>query len=234
MTQSTQTTRRMVVLEDQLLLRDLLSALAATLPGVAVVGTASEGREGLKLCEEEAPDIIMFEMYLPGLNGIEILRQYGPKHPGTRFVAISANFNPDTIRELLELGCHGIVSKASAAEKLKEGLREVGNGSGYLCPICASLLRESHLAGSAIAKKTNRLSNREREVLQTVAEGFSTKQIAEMLQVSVKTIEAHRANLMKKLDARSAVELTRCAFELGIIELPGQAKPTGYTVPSKA
>ncbi len=222
----------MVVLEDQLMLRDLLSSLATTVPGIMVVGEAMEGREALALCEAETPDIIMFEMYLPGLNGIEILRQYGPKHPNARFIAISSNFTPDTIRELLELGCHGIVSKSSAAVKLKEGLREIRSGSGYLCPVCASLLRESHLSGSSIAKKKSRLSNREREVLQAVAEGFSTKQIAEMLEVSVKTIEAHRANLMKKLDARSAVELTRCAFEIGIIELPGQTKPAAYTTAS--
>lgn len=231
MTQPTNQTSRMVVLEDQLMLRDLLSSLATSVPGIMVVGEESEGRRALALCEEEKPDIIMFEMYLPGLNGIEILRQYSPKHPNTRFLAISSHFTPDSIRELLELGCHGIVSKSSSASKLKEGLREIKSGSGYLCPICASLLRESHLVGSAIAKKKNRLSNREREVLQAVAEGFSTKQIAEMLQVSVKTIEAHRANLMKKLDARSAVELTRCAFELGIIELPSKTNPVGYTIP---
>lgn len=231
MTQPTNQPSRMVVLEDQLLLRDLLSSLAVTIPGVMVVGEASDGREALKLCEDEKPDIVIFEMYLPGLNGIEILRQYGPKNPSTRFLAISSNFTPDAIRELLELGCHGIVSKSSAASKLKEGIREVKSSSGYLCPVCASLLRESHLVGTAIAKKKNRLSNREREVLQAVAEGFSTKQIAEMLEVSVKTIEAHRANLMKKLDARSAVELTRCAFELGIIELPGQSKPAAFTMP---
>lgn len=213
------------------MLRDLLSSLAVTVPGVMIVGEASEGRQALKLCEETEPDIILFEMYLPGLNGIEILRQFAPKHPATRFVAISTNFNPDAIRELLELGCHGLVSKASSASKLKEAIREARAGSSYLCPICASLLRESHLVGSSVAKRKNRLSNREREVLQTVAEGYSTKQIAEMLEVSVKTIEAHRANLMKKLDARSAVELTRCAFELGIIELPEQKALGSYSLP---
>lgn len=211
---------RIVVIEDQVMLRDLVSSMAVAIPGINVAGEAADGREGLKLCESETPDIVIFDLFLPGLNGIEILRQYGPKHPETRFIAISAFFTPDSIRELLELGCHGIVAKSSSAAKLKEGIREVKSGSGYLCPVSASLLRESHLGSSASAKKKSRLSNREREVLQAVAEGFSTKQIAEMLDVSVKTIEAHRANLMKKLDARSAVELTRCAFELGIIEPP--------------
>ncbi|MDQ8204378.1 response regulator transcription factor [Pelagicoccus sp. SDUM812003] len=230
MSQLSNQTNRLVVIEDQTMLRDLVASMALSVPGIMVVGEASDGRSGLKLCEEETPDIVIFELFLPGLNGIEILRQFGPKHPDTQFVAISSNFTPDSIRELLELGCHAIVSKNSPAAKLKEGLREVKSGSGYLCPLCASLLRESHLGGSSIAKKKSRLSNREREVLQAVAEGFSTKQIAEMLQVSVKTIEAHRANLMKKLDARSAVELTRCAFELGIIEIPGQATPAGFTI----
>ncbi len=204
------------------MLRDLVASLALSIPGMVVVGEATDGREALRLCEELKPEIVVFDLFLPGLNGIEILRQFGSKHPETRFIAISANFTPDTIRELLELGCHGIIAKSSSAAKLKEGLREVKNGSGYLCPVAAGLVRESHLGGSANAKRKSRLSNREREVLQAVAEGLSTKQIAEMLDVSVKTIEAHRANLMKKLDARSAVELTRCAFELGIIELPNR------------
>ena len=209
---------RIVVIEDQIMLRDLVTSMAGSIAGMNIVAEATDGREGMKSCEDENPDLVIFDLFLPGLNGMEILRQYGHKHPKTRFIAISANFTPDSIRELLELGCHGIIAKSSSAAKLKEGMREVCNGSGYLCPIAASLLRESHLTRRT-SKKKGRLSNREREVLQAVAEGFSTKQIAEMLQLSVKTIEAHRANLMKKLDARSAVELTRCAKEMGIIEL---------------
>ncbi|MFL3659542.1 MAG: LuxR C-terminal-related transcriptional regulator [Opitutales bacterium] len=212
---------RIVVIEDQIMLRDLVTSMAGSIPGMNVVAEATDGREGMKSCEDENPDLVIFDLFLPGLNGMEILRQYGHKHPKTCFIAISANFTPDSIRELLELGCHGIIAKSSSAAKLKEGMREVSNGSGYLCPIAASLLRESHQTRGT-SKKKGRLSNREREVLQAVAEGFSTKQIAEMLQLSVKTIEAHRANLMKKLDARSAVELTRCAYEMGIIELPAR------------
>ena len=213
---------RIVVIEGQVMLRDLVASMAISIPGMVVIGEATDGREGLRLCEEEKPDLVVFDLFLPGLNGMEILRQFGSKNPKTRFISISANFTPDTIRELLELGCHGICAKSSSASKLKEGIREVCNGSGYLCPVAASLLRESHLSNSPAAKRKGKLSNREREVLQAVAEGNSTKQIANMLDVSVKTIEAHRANLMKKLDARSAVELTRCAYELGIIELPAR------------
>tara|TARA_B100000519_G_C14004217_1_gene325476 strand:+ start:99 stop:587 length:489 start_codon:yes stop_codon:yes gene_type:complete len=156
------------------------------------------------------------------LNGSEIIRQFGKKHPKTRFIAISANFTPDSIRELLELGCHGIISKSSSAFKLTKGLKEVSEGRSYLCPMAARLLRESHIFRSQTGCRKGRLSNREREVLQTVAERFSTKQIAEQLDVSVKTIEAHRVNLMKKLEARSAVDLTRYAYEMGIVELPNR------------
>lgn len=218
----TSTQTRIVVIEDQIMLRDLLTSMAVTIPGMVVVGEASDGRDGMRLCEQEKPDLVIFDLFLPNLNGMEILRQFGSKNLKTHFFAISANFTPDSIRELLELGCHGICAKSSSATKLKEGIREVCNGSGYLCPSSASLLRESHLSNTPAAKRKGRLSNREREVLQAVAEGNSTKQIALMLEVSVKTIEAHRANLMKKLDARSAVELTRCAYELGIIELPSR------------
>jgi len=227
--QSSTQNGRILILEDEHLLRDLLSNLFGDVPGLEIAGSAADGREALKLCESVKPDIVIFEMYLPGLNGIEILRQYSPKNPDARFLSISSQFTPDTIRELLELGCHGIVSKSSSAAKLREGLDEILLGNGYLCPNCASLLRKSHLVGGSLSKRRSRLSNREREVLQAVAEGYSTKQIAEMLEVSVKTIEAHRANLMKKLDSRSAVELTRRAFELGIIELPGQQQPVAFT-----
>ncbi|MCH6256364.1 response regulator transcription factor [Puniceicoccaceae bacterium K14] len=221
---------RVVVIEDQIMLRDLVASMAISIPGMVVVGEASDGREGLAMCEQEKPDLVVFDIFLPGLNGMEILRQFAPKNTKTRFMAISANFTPDSIRELLELGCHGICAKSSSATKLKEGIREVRNGSGYLCPASASLLRESHLTINGAAKRKGKLSNREREVLQAVAEGYSTKQIAEKLEVSVKTIEAHRANLMKKLDARSAVELTRYAYELGIIELPARYGTTDAPV----
>ena len=211
---------RIVVIEDQIMLRDLVTSLASSIPGVKVVGEAVDGREGLRLCDNEKPDLVIFDLFLPSLNGTEILRQFGKKNPKTRFIAISANFTPESIRELLELGCHGIIAKSSSASKLKEGFKEVSEGGSYLCPMAASLLRESHISRTQTGRRKGRLSNREREVLQAVAEGFSTKQIAEKLTVSVKTIEAHRANLMKKLEARSAVELTRCAYEMGIIELP--------------
>ena len=218
---------RIVVIEDQIMLRDLVTSLASSLPGVTVVGEAVDGREGLRLCEDEKPDLAIFDLFLPSLNGSEILRQFGKKYPKTRFIAISANFTPDSIRELLELGCHGIIAKSSSASKLTEGFKEVSEGGSYLCPMAASLLRESHISRSQTGHRKGRLSNREREVLQAVAEGFSTKQIAEKLDVSVKTIEAHRANLMKKLEAKSAVELTRCAYEMGIIELPNRhSKPS--------
>jgi len=224
MTTTSSSQTRIIVIEDQLMLRDLIVNMVKTMPGLTIAGEANDGREGLQLCEEQLPDIVIFDLFLPSLNGIEILRRHGKKHSDARFIAISENFTPENIRELLELGCHGIIAKSSSASKLKEGIMEVASHNGYLCPTSAGLLRESHLVGGRRGRRKRKLSNREREVLQAVAEGMSTKQIAQMLNVSVKTVEAHRANLMKKLDARSAVELTRYAYEMGIIELPSRYK----------
>lgn len=121
---------RIVVIEDQIMLRDLVTSMAGSIPGMNVVAEATDGIGGMKSCEDENPDLVIFDLFLPGLNGMKILRQYGHKHPKTCFIAISANFTPDSIRELLELGFHGIIAKSSSAAKLKGGMREVCNGSG--------------------------------------------------------------------------------------------------------
>ena len=125
---------RIIVIEDQIMLRDLVTSLASSMPGVTVVGEAVDGREGLRLCEDEKPDLVIFDLLLPSLNGSEIIRQFGKKHPKTRFIAISANFTPDSISELLELGCHGIIAKSSSASKLTEGFKEVSKGGELFVP----------------------------------------------------------------------------------------------------
>ena len=124
---------RIIVIEDQIMLRDLVTS-RQSMPGVTVVGEAVDGREGLRLCEDEKPDLVIFDLLLPSLNGSEIIRQFGKKHPKTRFIAISANFTPDSISELLELGCHGIIAKSSSASKLTEGFKEVSRAGAICAP----------------------------------------------------------------------------------------------------
>ena len=113
------------------MLRDLFTSPAQSIPGISVVGEALDGREGLKLCEDEKTELAIFDLFLPSLNGIEILRLF-EKNPKTRFIAISANFTLDSICEVLELGCHGVIAKNSSVSKLEEGMGKVIKGSGYL------------------------------------------------------------------------------------------------------
>ena len=148
-----------------------------------------DGREGLRLCEDEKPDLVILDLLLPSLNGSEIIRQFGKKHPKTRFIAISANFTPDSIRELLELAATASYPKVHRHISSPKASKRCLRAEASLCPMAARLLRESHIFRSQTGGRKGRLSNREREVLQPVAEGFSTKQIAEQLDVSVKTIE---------------------------------------------
>ena len=207
---------RIVLADDHQLLREGLRSLLKTDPGIDVVGEAANGPDAVRLAAELAPEVVVMDVNMPDLNGIEATRQIraaGNGHGAPKVVALSAHSDERFAREMLAAGASGFVLKDAAFEQLADAVRAATAGRVYLSPATADSVAR-HVARGGTAGGT--LSPREREVLQLLAEGLATKQVAMRLDVSVKTVETHRRNLMEKLDLHSVAELTKFAIREGL------------------
>ncbi|MBI5688460.1 MAG: response regulator transcription factor [Verrucomicrobia bacterium] len=201
--------KRLVLIEDQTAIREMLAEILRLDANYQLVGEAGDGQAAVQLCLEVTPDICILDAKLPGLNGVDILRRIAKKLPNMRVLVFSGHENPVLVREMLEAGAHGFVEKTA-------GLFEF-NGGTYFGPAVAALLRNV-VANPATSNAPDFLTDREREILQLVAESHSTKEIAAKLGISVKTVDNHRTNLMRKLNLHDVASLTRYALEVGLIE----------------
>jgi DNA-binding NarL/FixJ family response regulator len=208
---------RVAVVEDQRLLRELLAALLERQADIEVVGTAETGKEAIEMSDSLRPDVLLLDIGLPDLSGIEVARIVREKAPRVRVIALSIHSEPHVVREILAAGARGYVLKSAAVSELIDALRTVMAGSIYLSPDVA------HVAvGVALAKgtlKAPRLGRRETEVVGLVAEGKSTREIAERLGISPATVEVHRRNIMRKLGLHSVAQLTKFALRHGLTSL---------------
>lgn len=209
--------KRLVIIEDQTAIREMLVEILRLDANYQLVGEAGEGQAAVRLCLETSPDVCVLDAKLPGLNGVDILRRVSKKLPGMRVLVFSGHENPVLVREMLEAGAHGFVEKTAGLFEFKKGLETVANGGTYFGPAVAALLRNV-VANPAASSTADFLTDREREILQLVAESHSTKEIAAKLGISVKTVDNHRTNLMRKLNLHDVASLTRHALEVGLIE----------------
>mgnify|MGYP000020577456 FL=1 len=209
--------KRLVIIEDQTAIREMLVEILRLDTNYKLVGESGDGQNALNLCLEIKPDLIVLDAKLPGLNGVDILRRLGKRLPGVRVLVFSGHENPVLVREMLEAGAHGFVEKTAGLFEFKKGLETVANGGTYFGPAVAALLRNV-VANPAASSAADFLTDREREVLQLVAESYSTKEIAAKLGSSIKTVNNHRTNLMRKLNSHDVASLTRYALEIGLIE----------------
>jgi DNA-binding NarL/FixJ family response regulator len=209
--------KRLVIVEDQTAIREMLVEILRLEPGYELVGQTGDGQSAVDLCLAKSPDICVLDAKVPGLNGVEILRRTSRRLPQMRVLVFSAHENPVLVREMLEAGAHGFVEKTAGFAEFRRGLDTVANGGNYFGPAVASLLRNV-VANPASSNAPDFLTDREREILQLVAESYSTKEIAAKLGISAKTVDNHRTNLMRKLDLHDVASLTRYAFEVGLIE----------------
>jgi len=209
--------KRLVIIEDQTAIREMLVEILRLDANYQLVGEAGDGQAAVQLCLETSPDVCILDAKLPGLNGVDILRRIGKKLPNMRVLVFSGHENPVLVREMLEAGAHGFVEKTAGLFEFKKGLETVANGGTYFGPAVAALLRNV-VANPAASSTADFLTDREREILQLVAESHSTKEIAAKLGISVKTVDNHRTNLMRKLNLHDVASLTRHALEVGLIE----------------
>jgi two-component system response regulator NreC len=214
---------RLLVADDHALLRQALRSLLEAQPNLEVIGEAMNGRDAVEVAERLMPDVVLMDMVMPGLNGIEATRQILKRSPGTRVLILTAYLEDERLLQALRSGASGYVVKNSDLDELLLAIQSVHRGNTYFSSAVSEELavNEVLLQAKQPEGKTgyDLLTNREREVLQLIAEGLSNQQIADVLVISVKTVEAHRSHIMTKLHAKHRTDLIRYAIRRGLIGL---------------
>jgi two-component system response regulator NreC len=225
---SGEATIRLLIVDDHALLRQALMALLSTQSGIEVVGEAENGREAVEAAEELLPDIVLMDGVMPGLNGIDATRQITKRLSSTRVLMLTAYLEDERVLQALRAGASGYVMKNADVQELVLAIQSVHRGNIYFSasvsdelPVEEVLLQARQPEGRT---GYDLLTNREREVLQLIAEGQSNLGIADELVISVKTVEAHRAHIMTKLNAKNRTDLIRYAIRRGLVALEGPAR----------
>jgi DNA-binding NarL/FixJ family response regulator len=208
-------TIRVVIAEDHTLVRAGLRSLLGELSWVNVVGEAADGREALRLVAEHKPHVVLMDITMSDLNGLEATARLTRQHPATRVIILSMHSNEEYVRRALGVGAAGYVLKDAERAELELALKSVARGGSYLSPAVSRPVITDY-AERASRDPVGRLTPRQREILQLIAEGYSTREIAVKLDLSAKTIETHRAQLMSRLDIHDVAGLVRYAIRAGV------------------
>ena len=210
---------RILIADDHKIMRDGLRSLLEKQDDMEIVAEAENGRKAVLLAQEKIPEVVIMDISMPDMNGIEATRQIVAGQPGIKVIALSMHSDKRFVVRIFQAGAVGFLLKDCAWEDLTRAIRSVLGGQNYLSPEIAGVMMEDfvhHYSSPVDSPVSPQLTGREREVLQLVAEGWSTKKIAEHLYVSVKTVETHRRQIMKKLDIYSVADLTKYAIREGL------------------
>lgn len=209
----------LLLADDHQIVRQGMRALLETEQGFRVIGEASDGLEAVRLSERLRPDILILDLMLPGLHGLEVIRKLRKQVPRTRVVVLSMHANEAYVLQALRNGAAAYVLKDCEAAVLIQAVRQVAAGYRYLCPQLAARAIDTYVesARNAPADRYEVLTPREREVLQLAAEGYTSAQIAARFFLSRRTVETHRTNMMRKLGLRTRTDLVRYAMQRGLI-----------------
>ncbi len=212
---------RVLLADDHTILRDGIRALLDDQADIEVVGEAQDGQATVKMTAQLLPDVVVMDIAMPLLNGLEATRQIQRDYPQVKVLILTMHENEEYIRQVLAAGALGYVLKDAAAHDLLGAIRAVYQGEAVLSPAITRLVIEDYLRWGDIRPpdSTNGLTSREREVLQLIAEGYTNKEIAEILCLSIKTVQSHRTNLMSKLDLHDRGELIKYAIQKKIIDI---------------
>ncbi len=212
---------RIVLADDHQMMREGLRAILDRQPDMSVVGEADNGRATMCVVAELTPDIVVMDVGMPDMNGIEATRRIASRHPQVGVVALSTYSDKRYVLQMLEAGAVGYLVKNAACDELVRAIQAVSSGEGYLSSEITGIVVDSYVGRQfpMHARDSAVLGPREREVLQLVAEGKSSKQIGVSLEISAKTVETHRRNITKKLGIRTIAELTKYAVRQGLTAL---------------
>ena len=210
---------RILIADDHTLVRQGLRRILEGQPGWEVVGESGDGREAVRLATELKPDIVLLDIAMPHLNGVEAVQQIARRSPNVRVLVLSMYADEAYVTRAVRAGASGYLLKDSADADLIKAITAVVQGKSFFSPAAARIIVDDYARpqGAAPADRFDSLSEREREVFQLVAEGYSNKEVAELLHISPATVETHRAHVMEKLDLHSTAELVLCAVRRGIV-----------------
>jgi DNA-binding NarL/FixJ family response regulator len=212
--------KKIVIAEDHTILREGLKALLITNPDIEIAGEAGDGREAIHLVEKLTPDLVMMDLSMPRMDGMEAIREIKRRWPKTKVLTLTVHKTEEYILTTLKAGADGYLLKDADYQEMMTAVRSVLSGKRYLSPGISESVIEGYLEGKQTIKLQgawDNLTTREREVLKLIAEGYRNKEIATLLVISPKTVEKHRANLMVKLNFHNVSELTAYAIEKGLV-----------------
>jgi DNA-binding NarL/FixJ family response regulator len=211
---------KVLIADDHRIVRQGLRALLHQYENIEVLGEAENGRDAVQLAKEICPDVILMDISMPLLNGLEATCQIQRDCPHVKVIALSVHDDEEIIRKMLAAGAMGYITKDAHTEELIQAIVSVHEGEMALSPVITRLVVEDFLRWADIQNGSpDKLTPREREVLQLIAEGHQNKSIAKILQISIKTVRAHRNNIMQKLDLHSQGDLIRYAIQKKIVEI---------------
>lgn len=206
--------------DDHTLIRAGIRALVEKLPEVTVIAEAKDGREAVSLVREHQPDLVLMDIAMPGLNGCEATSRISREFPDVRVIILSMYANEEYVREAINAGAAGYLLKRSATAELETAIRAVAGGDAYFSPLVSDHVTNLVSGRPGLEPVlSERLTPRQREILQLIAERNSTKEIAQLLNISVKTVETHRAQLMDRLNIHDVPGLVRFAIRTGLVSL---------------
>ena len=209
---------KVLLVDDHAILRAGLRALLETYPDIKVVGEASDGQEAICKVRELHPDVVLMDVAMPGMNGLAATRHILAENPDIRVLILTQYDNKEYVLPLLQAGAAGYVLKQAADTDLITAIRAVYQGQSFLYPPIAKLLLEAYVSEEEPTDPYERLTPREREILIFIAQGYTNRQIAEILHISPKTVDVHRTRLMQKLDLHNVAEITRYAIRRGLVD----------------
>ena len=207
---------RILLADDHAVVRQGFSRILASHSDMEVIGEAGNGREAIELAEELKPDVVVMDVSMPELNGIEATRRLMKASPRIRVLALSMHKDSVYVREILRAGAQGYLLKDASDDDLLTAVRAIGQGQGYISPSVSEAVLSDYR--KHVSDPIDLLTSREREVLQLIAEGKTNKEIAAALNLSVYTVDAHRGRIMEKLNLHSSGEIVRFAMRNGLID----------------
>ena len=212
--------KQIFIVEDHRLFREGLKAMLSPSQEYEIIGEAEDGLEAIRLIKKKKPDLVLLDLSMPRMNGLSVLREIKGSMPEIKVMVLSIHESDQYVLQAFEAKADGYAIKDSSREELRVAIRSVLEGKKYISPGVAGNVLEGYLDGRKTLKTKSALdtvTEREKEILKLLGEGYQNKEIADLVHISVKTVEKHRANIMAKLDLHNAAALTAFAFEHGLI-----------------